>query len=121
LELSDVMDDAPHIYVPQADLAQARIELAKARGETERAEAAQGALSSFLAQAREENERLRDELARTNSYDLQARLSKLEEAISWLMGEGDSDFYSEAEREERGLPIYWWRTEFDRRIREARG
>ena len=48
--------------------------------------------------------------------DLAAQLAERErenvrmrEAILWACGEGDSDFYSEGERERAGLPIYWWR------------
>lgn len=50
---------------------------------------------------------------------LQRRVQRLEAAIAWVCGEGDSDF---AEGDSYGRPRYWWRAELTRRAGlETRG
>lgn len=45
--------------------------------------------------------------------ELRATVARLEAAISWAMGEGDSDFGDREEGDKQ--PRYWWRAELRRR------
>ena len=54
-------------------------------------------------------------LYRFSAFDaLVAEIERLREAIAWACGERDR-FYSEYERKNLGMPIYWWRKELQRR------
>lgn len=49
----------------------------------------------------------------TEITELRATVARLEAAISWALGEGDSDF---GDREgDTKQPRYWWRIELRRR------
>ena len=73
------------------------------------------ALVAEIERLRERLENAGDREAYLGRHEsLKAEIERLREAIAWACGERDR-FYSEYERKNLGMPIYWWRKELQRR------
>lgn len=56
---------------------------------------------------------LRELEAKAAKYDaLERKVKRLEDAISWALGEGNSDF---GENKPENAPVFWWRKELRER------